>query len=364
MTEPRPHRRAGSHRTRRARRSIDEVVAGRLDARRGRPRCSRLPACAAARRRARSPAGLTAREVEVLRLVARGLSNKEIAAQLRPLAQDRRPPRRPRLRQARRLDARGGGALRGRARAARPIGRSPDGGRGAPAYGAPMTSETTATRRPPTSPTRASPARPSSCAPAPSAPRELVELCLERIERLDPRLNAFRVVRGERRAAPRPRPRRRAWTRGERAPLLGVPIAVKDNMDVAGELTTHGTGVVGEPAARGLRGRPPPARRRRRHRRQDEHARARAVAAPDRVADVGRDPQPVGPAAQHRRLERRQRRGGRRRHGRAARWAPTAAARSASRRRRAGSSASSPSAGASRSPRTTTTGSASAASAR
>jgi amidase len=31
---------------------------------------------------------------------------------------------------------------------------------------------------------------------------------------------------------------------GENGPLLGMPIAVKDNMDVAGELTTHGTGAV------------------------------------------------------------------------------------------------------------------------
>src|SRR5213595_2572328 len=73
--------------------------------------------------------------------------------------------------------------------------------------------------------------------------RELVELSLERIERLDPAVNAFRVVRAERALedARRAEERLRA---GDDAPLLGVPIAVKDNMDVAGEMTTHGTGVV------------------------------------------------------------------------------------------------------------------------
>ena len=80
------------------------------------------------------------------------------------------------------------------------------------------------------------------------SPRELVELYLERIERLDPRLNAFRVVLPERaRAEAEEAERRRAS--GDDAPLLGVPIAVKDNHDVAGELTTHGTGCVDEPAA-------------------------------------------------------------------------------------------------------------------
>ena len=35
---------------------------------------------------------------------------------------------------------------------------------------------------------------------------------------------------------------------GDRRPLLGVPIAVKDEFDVAGELTTFGTNAYGEPA--------------------------------------------------------------------------------------------------------------------
>jgi amidase len=79
-----------------------------------------------------------------------------------------------------------------------------------------------------------------------SAP-ELTELALARIEGLDGNLNAFRVVRAERalEEAQLAQERLRA---GDAAPLLGVPIAVKDNLDVAGELTTHGTGVVTEPA--------------------------------------------------------------------------------------------------------------------
>jgi amidase len=77
--------------------------------------------------------------------------------------------------------------------------------------------------------------------------RELTERQLERIDRLDPAINAFRVVRAERalQEADAAQERLRA---GDRAPLLGVPIAVKDNVDVAGELTTHGTGLATEPA--------------------------------------------------------------------------------------------------------------------
>jgi amidase len=79
--------------------------------------------------------------------------------------------------------------------------------------------------------------------------RDLVEESLARIERLDPKLNAFRCVMADSaRAAAGEADARRAA--GERGPLLGVPVAVKDNMDVAGELTTHGTGAVARPATR------------------------------------------------------------------------------------------------------------------
>ena len=76
---------------------------------------------------------------------------------------------------------------------------------------------------------------------------ELVAAALERIAALDPQLNAFRVVTGER-ALLEARQADSRRGEGDERPLLGVPIAVKDNLDVAGEVTTDGTGAHGGPA--------------------------------------------------------------------------------------------------------------------
>ena len=79
------------------------------------------------------------------------------------------------------------------------------------------------------------------------SPRELVRLYLERIERLDPKLNAFRTVRAEPALAEADEAERRRAS-GQDLPLLGVPLAVKDTQDVAGEVTTQGTAAVDQPA--------------------------------------------------------------------------------------------------------------------
>ena len=78
--------------------------------------------------------------------------------------------------------------------------------------------------------------------------RELVELALTRIERLNPELNAFGAVYGERALTEADGADARVAA-GESAPLLGVPIGVKDEMDIAGEVTSFGTGAMVTPAA-------------------------------------------------------------------------------------------------------------------
>ena len=77
----------------------------------------------------------------------------------------------------------------------------------------------------------------------------LLEVYLDRIARLDPALRCYRVVLAEsaRREAEAAQGRLDA---GERLPLLGVPVAIKDDVDVAGELTPYRSSAVSTPASR------------------------------------------------------------------------------------------------------------------
>jgi amidase len=74
-------------------------------------------------------------------------------------------------------------------------------------------------------------------------PRELVELCLRRIEAIDPNLNAFRVTLAD-----------EALAEADAAesfdgPLAGIPIAIKDDMPVRGQSVTRGSRSYGPPEA-------------------------------------------------------------------------------------------------------------------
>ncbi|MBV8929688.1 MAG: amidase, partial [Mycobacteriaceae bacterium] len=72
----------------------------------------------------------------------------------------------------------------------------------------------------------------------------LLECYLERINRLDRELRAYRVVLADSARAEAAAAQRRLDA-GDRLPLLGVPVAIKDDVDVAGEVTTMGTGGYG-----------------------------------------------------------------------------------------------------------------------
>jgi amidase len=77
--------------------------------------------------------------------------------------------------------------------------------------------------------------------------RELVELFSARIQRRDQELNAFRTVYWDDALAEADTADARRSS-GDAGPLNGVPIAIKDRFDVAGDVTTFGTAAYGEPA--------------------------------------------------------------------------------------------------------------------
>ena len=83
------------------------------------------------------------------------------------------------------------------------------------------------------------------------SPRELVQACLDRIDAIDPGLRAFRTVYGEQALAEAGAAERALADGGAEArPLLGIPVAIKDDTDVAGDVTAYGTRAHGGPAAR------------------------------------------------------------------------------------------------------------------
>ncbi len=77
--------------------------------------------------------------------------------------------------------------------------------------------------------------------------RELTQLQLDRIARLQPELNAFRIVRAEQALVAADAAD--AMGAEERGPLHGVPVAIKDDVDMAGEVTCHGTNAAGDTPA-------------------------------------------------------------------------------------------------------------------
>ncbi len=137
--------------------------------------------------------------------------------------------------------------------------------------------------------------------------RELVDLYLERIERLDPLMNS--LPHRLRRAGPRGGRRgRSARRRGRECAVARRPIALKDEVDVEGELTTHGTAGFDRPAT--------PTRPTTGKLREagailigKTTLSELAIWPFTETEALGRDPQPLGPHADLRRVERRLRRG-------------------------------------------------------
>lgn len=77
--------------------------------------------------------------------------------------------------------------------------------------------------------------------------RELVSVYLERIERLNPKINAFRTVFAEEALAAAEKVDDGKNWRND-LPLLGVPIAIKDDTEIAQKVASHGSRGMYRPA--------------------------------------------------------------------------------------------------------------------
>src|SRR5215470_7441637 len=77
-----------------------------------------------------------------------------------------------------------------------------------------------------------------------ASPVELTRACLGRIAALDPKLNAFVVVTAESALAAAQVAADEVARGGWRGPLHGVPLALKDIVDVAGVRTTAASHVL------------------------------------------------------------------------------------------------------------------------
>ena len=75
------------------------------------------------------------------------------------------------------------------------------------------------------------------------SPVELTHECLSRIERLNPKLNAFITVTADSAVAEARQAEAEVQHDGWRGPLHGIPIALKDMVDTAGVRTTAASGV-------------------------------------------------------------------------------------------------------------------------
>lgn len=80
--------------------------------------------------------------------------------------------------------------------------------------------------------------------------RAVVEATLARIATLNPVLNAYRSVLAERALLDADQADARRGAGDDSRPLLGVPVAIKDDVDVAGEATAWGTAAHAGPVAR------------------------------------------------------------------------------------------------------------------